>query len=76
MAEHSLGKGPGTQAGVILIPPAGVLPPVCAQHGSTGRCWDVLISCLKPAGPTADSCGKSDILTALIWNSRKQGFRS
>lgn len=69
MAEPSLGKCSHSPTGVILIPPAGVLLPVCAQHDSTGRCWDVLISCLKPAGPTADSCGKSDILTALIWNS-------
>lgn len=69
MAEHSLGKYPGTQTGVILIPPAGVPLPVSVQHGSTGRYWDVLIGCLKAAGPTADSCGKSVILTALIWNS-------
>lgn len=69
MAEPSLGKCSHSLTRVILIPPAGVLLPVCAQHDSTGRCWDVLISCLKQAGPTADSCGKSDILTALIWNS-------
>lgn len=72
MTEPGLGKCPHTQTGVILIPPAGVLLPVHAQHDSTGRCWDVLISCLKPAGPTADSCGRSDVLTALIWNFRDE----
>lgn len=40
---------------MILIAPAGVLLPVCAQHDSTGRCWDVLIRCLKPAGPVKHS---------------------